>query len=105
MPFFGNANARPDVVPDPFPSPAGLDAGEDVKAGFEPGRKPMRDFNSLMKRMIIRKHAIHTVPVAIESIVAVQFDHGFAARNSFGAVNLDFIAVLGARGNDGGEIY
>ena len=83
------------MIAHPFPAAMGLDAAEDVKAGFKPGCETVCDFNGLVQRMIGGKDAVNFLALAIDGEVAVEFDHGAARGDGLGAVDLDFVVVLG----------
>jgi hypothetical protein len=77
-----------------------LDAAEDVKACLKPGRKTMGHLERFVQCVVRRKNAVNLLPFTIHRKIAVQFDHGLPDRDSLGAINLDFVAVLGARSEE-----
>src|SRR6266404_9375591 len=94
MPFWRNAKTRPDVRACVIPSTAVSRAGENIESGLEPIVKAMRDLDRLVPRMIRRQGAVTRLSGALRGKVVMQLDHGDAARNSFGTVNLDLVIVL-----------
>jgi hypothetical protein len=59
----------------------------------------MSDFNGFVKLMIGGVGAVGGGFGAFEGEVAVQLDHGVARSDGFVGIDLDFVIVLGARGN------
>src|SRR5262245_11006204 len=94
MPFFGNANARADMVTDPLPAIARGGAGEDVEAGLEPVGEALGDFKGFVPGMFSGVDAAIVVLGSADSEVAVNFDHRVAGRYGFGRINLDFVVIL-----------
>ncbi len=97
LPFRWNPDSRPDVVTDPFPTLARLNAGKDIESRLEPGRKAVRNFKCFVEGVIGWKHAIDALALAIDGVIAVQFDHCPACRNGFGGVHLNLVIVLAKR--------
>ena len=96
------------MVADPIPSQAILCGSENVKAGFEPIRKTVSDFDRFVQLMICGIHAVDRGLETLKSEIAVQFDHGVAGIDKVRTIYLDFVIVLrvqrsGAQRDNGEE--
>jgi len=102
VPARRDADARADVVAYPVIAAAGVIAGEDLEAEFEPVVNALSDFDSFVLGVVGGKGAVVGVDgvgcglEAVDGEVRVELDHGGPGLYGFGAVDLDFVVVLGA---------
>src|SRR5258708_15611769 len=97
FPFWGDADARADVVANPLKSIAIAFVGEDVKAGFKPICEAVSNLDGFVLRVIRGQDAVLNGLAAIDGEIAVELDHGVMRLNHVIAVDLDFVVVLSAR--------
>src|SRR6266478_6653642 len=95
MPTFRGADAWTDMVPHPLPARLRLNAGEEVEACLEPRRKPMRDFDGLMHRMLRGEDAILSGRGPFDRAVTMELEHGRARCDRLGAIDLHLEVALG----------
>src|SRR4051794_4252562 len=95
MPAFRDPESRANVIANPLPSAIWLNAGENVETGLEPIRDSLRDLHSLMISVVGGQHAVNHGLAAVNRQVGMQLNHGAMRRHHVGAVNLDFVVVLG----------
>src|SRR5258706_6924638 len=81
---------------DKIPTVTVARARENIETSFEPIVEAMCDLDRFVPRMIRRQRAVFSFLRALRREVVVQLHHRDAARNSFRAVNLDFVVVLSA---------
>ena len=76
------------MIAHPLPAVSGLDAAENVKPRFKPGGESAGDLERFVKGVVAGKDPIHRIAIALDGVVAVQFDHVFSGgSNRFGTVN------------------
>ena len=94
MPLGRDAKAWANVRADEVQAAAIARAGEDIESGFEPVIEAVGDFNRLVPGVIRGQRAVVSLLRSLRGEVIVQLDHGDAARDGFGAVDLDLVVVL-----------
>ena len=70
-------------------------AGENIETGFKPVVKAVGDLNGLVPGVIRRQRAVIGGLRSLHREVVVEFDHSYAARNSFRSVDLNLVVALG----------
>src|SRR2546427_7843766 len=98
IPFFGDADARPNVVAYPIPALSILCGSKNVETGLEPVGEAMRDLNGFMPLVIGGEQTVFHRLRALKREIAVQLDHGVARLDRLVAVDLDLVIVLCPRG-------
>src|SRR5208282_146103 len=96
LPFFGDGNARTDVVADPLNALAAARGSENVEADFEPVGEAVGNFDGFVFGVVGGVQAVLNGFGAVDGEIAVEFDHGVVRVDEFGSVDLDFVVVLGA---------
>jgi len=96
FPFFGDGDARTDVVTDPLNALAAACGSENVEADFEPVGEAVGDLDGFVFGVVGGVEAILNGLGAVDGEIAVEFEHGVVWVDEVGFVDLDFVVVLGA---------
>src|ERR1051326_2084252 len=94
MPACRRGDAWTNVVAHPLKTHRRWSAGERVETDLQPVGEAVGDLERLVHRVLRRQQSVLAKGRAGYRVVAVQLDHGTAARYELGAVHLDFVVVL-----------
>src|SRR5579885_3908606 len=100
MPALGHADPRANVVAHPLVAEAAMCAGEDIKPGFKPVGKALRDLDRLVdgsgRRLgsIVGEAAAGSRFCPGNRVVAVKLDHGSFGRHHVRAIDLNLVVAL-----------
>ena len=103
FPFFGDGEARTNMVTDPLNALAAALGSEDVEPDFEPVGETVGDLDGFVLGVVGGIEAVDDGFAAVDGEIAVEFDHGVVRLDEVVAVNLDFVIVLRADGQSGHE--
>jgi hypothetical protein len=71
-----------------------LPTGEELETRLEPGRKPLGDFDRLVKGVLCGQNSIHGAGRAPQGNIGVRFEQGLKGWDRLRAIDLDF-KILG----------
>ena len=103
VPFFRDGDAGTNVVAHPLDALAAALGSEDIEADFEPVGETVGDFDGFVLGVVSGIKAVDDGFAAVDGEIAVQLHHGVVRLHEIVAVDLNFVVVLRAGGQNGRE--
>ena len=103
FPSLRDGDAGTNVVADPLDALAAALGSEDIEADFQPDGETVGDFDGFVLGVVSGIESVDDGFAAVDGEIAVQLDHGVVRLHELVAVDLNFVVVLRAGGQNGRE--